>query len=792
MYLKHSLRRLGRASAFTATVLLTLGLGIGANTSIFSAIYALLLKPLHYLEPDRLVALQLTMQDKARLDLSLVTIIDWRSQNKTLESMAGGIIRSFGLTANGSSVSVVLAGMVTSDFPVVLGMQPALGRLFSEDEEIRGAPVAILTDSLWRNRFGADPAVLGRRLELNEQPRTILGVLPPSFDLPISGVVPALLIPISHADYGRGRGAGHFMTIGRLRRGAALQDAQSELEGITGQLAKTYPEYAGLGAAAEPLDEALRGRNRQPLLLLAAAGLLLLLIACANVTSLLLAQLLARSREVAIRISLGAGVSHLARQFLVDGLTLSALGSLTGLLFAALLQRGLPVALRYAGVRNPGPIRLELPALLFALIALVVTALIFALVPTLLAWKQNTHPGFARSRLRSVLVVAQVALSMTLLLSAGLLLRSFFRLMSVDPGFQTARVFKFGIGIPEARYDTERKMIAFHRQLIHKLEAIPGVEVAAQSGRLPLTGSVGTDFEFESAPVERMQRPRVAVNPVSSGYFRALSIPLISGRDFSEYDGADRPRVAMVNEAFVRAYSPHASPIGKRIRTGFENGELNPGGAVSEIVGIAGDIRQFSLEIAPKPQVYLCALQYGLEGGTYVLRASGSEGGLTAAAQAAVAAVDPRLQQIGVHPMSSTVRDSLGDRRVAVLLLGILSLAALGLTAVGIYGVISFLATQRMREMAIRVALGAQSWQVAGMIVGQGLRLSALGVSIGAFSTMWTATLLRAQLYETSAFDPETLCAAATLLLATALVACSAPALRAASTPVSRLLSGLE
>ena len=787
-YLRQSLRRLVHARAFTITVLLTLGLGIGANTAIFSAIYTLLLKPLRYPEPGRLVAVQLTKQDKTRLDLSLVTIMDWRDQTKTLEVVAGGIMRSFGLTASGSSVSVVLAGMVTSDFPVALGIQPALGRSFSEDEELRGAPVAILTDSLWRNRFAADPAILGRHLELNEAPRTIIGVLPPAFDFPIAGRIPDLLIPISHVDDGRGRGTGHLQAIGRLRRGATLQDAQSELEGVTRQLAGTYPEYKELGVVVEPLDEAIRGRNRQPLLLLAGAGLLLLLIACANVTSLLLAQLLARSREVSIRISLGASVRDLAQQFLADGVALSALGAIAGLLFAALFQSGLPVALRYAGVRNPGPTQLGFPALLFALAALVVLSLIFALVPTLLAWKQNTRPHDRRSRLRSVLVVAQVALSMTLLLSAGLLLRSFFRLMSVDPGFRTARVFKFGIGIPEARYDTERKMIAFHQRLIRKLEEIPGVEAAAQSGWLPLTGSVGTDFEFESAPVERMHRPRMPVNPVSPGYFRALSIPLISGRDFSEYDLADKPRVAVVNEAFVRAYSPHANPIGKRIRTGFENGELNPGGAVSEIVGIAGDVRQFSLEIAPKPQVYLCALQYGLEGGTYVLRAGPTETSLPTAVQAVVAAVDPRLQQIHVHPMSDIVRNNLGDRRIAALLLGILSLAALGLTAVGIYGVISSLATQRMREMAIRVALGAQRWQVAGLIVRQGLVLAVTGVSIGALASVWAGSLLRAQLYETSGFDPLTVCATAALLLTAALLACAAPAGRAASAPVSRLL----
>jgi predicted permease len=794
----HSLRRLGRAPAFTAAALLTLGLGIGANTSIFSAIYSLLLRPLHYPEPDRLVALSLTKQDKSRLGLSLNTIADWRGQTRTLETVAGGITRSFGLTASGSSVAIVLAGMVTSDFQAVLGMPPALGRGFSEEEERQAAPVAILTDGLWRARFGADPNILGQRLELNEQPRTIIGVLPPGFDFPIGNSIPDLLIPINHADYGRRRGAGHLRAIGRLQRGSSALDAQQELDRTMRRLAQSYPEDAGLGAAAEPLAEALRGPNRRPLLLLAAAGLLLLLIACANVTSLLLAQLLARSREVAIRVSLGAGVRDLAQEFLADGLTLSALGAAAGLLFAGLLESGLPLALGYAGVNAPKPVPVEFPALAFAAVTLAATSLIFALIPTLIARKSDpsqliksgAHPGAARSRLRAALVIGQVALSMTLLLCAGLLARSFFKLMSVDPGFRTDRVFEFGIGIPEARYNTERKIAAFHSRLIRGLSEIPGVESAAFMGRPPLTGGMGTDFEFETSPVERHERPRVPVNVVSPGYLRTLSIPLSEGRDFSEHDLPETPRVALVNEAFVRAYSPRQSPIGRRIRTGFENGELNPGGALSEIVGVAGDVRQFSLEIAPAPQVYLCSLQYGLEGGAYVLRTTGGGAGFATAVQAAVSSVDPRLETIRVRPMSEFVRRNLGDRRVAALLLAMLSIAALALTAVGIYGVISLMAAQRMREMAVRVALGARSWQVAALIVGQGIALTAMGIIIGGLGSLWAGSLLRSQLYETSAIDPLALSIAAALLLITAAGACAAPAWRVVRAPLTRLLAG--
>ncbi len=500
---------------------------------------------------------------------------------------------------------------------------------------------------------------------------------------------------------------------------------------------------------------------------------------------------------MAIRISLGAGINNLAREFLADGLTLSALGAATGLLFASLVQSVLPLALAYAGVRSPKPIPLEFPAFVFASVTLVVTGLIFAVVPTLLARrsdpsqliKSSTHPDAARSRLRGALVVGQVALSMTLLLCAGLLARSFVRLMSVDPGFRTDRVYEFGIGIPEARYNTERKLAAFHQRLIRSLAEIPGVESAAFLARPPLTGSVGTDFEFETSPMDRKQRPRVAVNVVSPGYLQTLSIPLTAGRNFSEHDLPETPRVTLVNEAFVRAYSPRQNPIGRRIRTTFENGELNPGGAVSEIVGIAGNVRQFSLEIAPAPQIYLCSQQYGLEGGAYVLRTVGTEAKLAAAARTAVASVDPHLEPIHVKPMSEIVRSNLGDRRVAAMLLGILSLAALALTAVGIYGVISLMAAQRMREMAVRVALGARSWQIAALILGQGIGLTLTGIAIGGLAGSWASSLLRSRLYETSPTDPVTLAASAALLLATAVAACAPPALRVIGSPLSRLLA---
>jgi putative ABC transport system permease protein len=391
--------------------------------------------------------------------------------------------------------------------------------------------------------------------------------------------------------------------------------------------------------------------------------------------------------------------------------------------------------------------------------------------------------------MRSALVVGQVALSMTLLLSAGLLLRSFAKVMSVDPGFRTNQVFTFGIGIPEARYNSERKMVAFHERVLRKLHEIPGVEAAALSGRPPLTGSNGTDFQFEAFPVEKRQRPRVAASVVTPEYFRVLSIPLTRGRNFSEYDHADAPRVALVNEAFVKAHSANANPIARRIRTGWENGELNPGGAVSEIVGVVADVRQQSLEIAPQPQIYLCALQYGMEGAVYEVRFAGGEAELSVAAQAAVAAVDGRLQSICVRPMSELVRSSLADRRTAALLLGILALVALGLTAVGIYGVISFLAAQRTSEMAIRMALGAQRWQVARLIVGQGIRLAAIGAVAGAVASLWAGQLLRAHLYETPTSDPLTIGGAAALLLATAAAACAAPAVRVAATDVSRSLN---
>ncbi|HTM48318.1 MAG TPA: ADOP family duplicated permease [Bryobacteraceae bacterium] len=785
--LAHSLRRLRRAPAFTLTALLTLGLGIGANASIFSAIYSLLLKPLPYREPEKLVSLSLISRGKTRVDPSLLTITDWRGESRTLESAAGGLVRSFGLTVGGGSVSVVVTGMVTAELPSVLGIQPALGRLFTRQEETGNARVAILTDSLWRRRFGADTSVLGRPLELNEEPRTIIGILPPAFEFPLTGSVPDLLIPINHADYGRLRGPGHLQAVGRLRSGVDPRQAQAELQAIVERLARTYPQNAGLGAAVEPLEETLRGANRRPLLLLAASGLLLLLIACANVVNLLLAQFLVRARELAIRVSLGAGAGRLAREFFADGLSLSALGAAAGLALAVLLQGGLPAVLLYAGVRAPKPVELEPPVFLFALVTLLLTALLFTLVPAALArstdlnplLKESASPSGPRSFLRSGLVVVQVALSMTLLLGAGLLLRSFVKVMSVDPGFRASQVFQFGVGIPEARYDTERKMVAFHQQVLRNLNQSPGVESAAFSSRLPLAGTMGTDFEFVESPVDKERRPRAGASVVTPDFFRVLSIPLHGGRGFTELDHPDAPRVALVNEAFVRAYTGGRSPLGRRIRTGFQNGELNPGGAVSEIVGVVGDVRQRSLEVLPQPQVYLCGLQYGLEGGSYIFRAAGTPAALSSTARDAVASVDGRLQSIRLRAMSDVVALSQSGRRSAALLSGLLALVALALTAVGIYGVVSFLAAQRIPEMSIRLALGARPWQVTRLIVEQGVRLAAIGIVTGAVASLWAASLLRAGLYETPVTDPLTMLASAALLLSTAIAACLGPAARA-------------
>jgi putative ABC transport system permease protein len=802
----HALHSLLRSPGFAVPALITLALGIGANTAMFSATYSLLLRQLPYADPDRLVALFETPAEPRDQPVSLADLLDWRAQSHDFSGMAAYRPRSFGLLSGEGDIAVVQGGMVTADFFPVLGARPVLGRPFNEREEIGEAPVVVIGHRLWRERFGGAAGILGRRIRLNDVPYTVLGVLPSGFDFPMGGKVPDLYLPLSRKDYGTSRETRSLGAVGRLRPGVTAETARAELTGIAARLARSYPDTNGkVGAHLTTLNEALRGKNRRPLLLLTGAGLLLLVIACVNVANLLLARFFNRIHRVAIRAALGAGLGGLARQFLSEGLVLSLLGSALGLLTASAWLRLLPLALPLVGGSGlpsgleTDPLRLQGSVLLFALGLAVATALVFALIPTLLARRSDLQRVLreggaavtSHHRLSSSLVVGQVALSVMLLLASGLLLRSFFDLLALDPGFQSAGVLRFGIGLPEKRYDSDRKMLAFHQALFDRLSRLSGVEAVGAAARLPVSGEgFSTGFVFEGAPPpSRDEAPEVAINVASPGYFTALRIPRLAGRGFSPQDGPDAPRVALVNRAFVRAYSTDRGAVGRRLKLGWTS-EINPAGTVWEIVGVVGDVRQRALEEAGKAEIYLPTSQYPLDGCSYVLRTARRDPALATAVRASVAALDPQLERIEPRPFADAVRDSLSDRRLALLLTGLFAVVALLLTAVGIYGVVAYSVAQRRREIALRLTLGAQVWQVARLVLGQGLRLTVLGIVLGLAGFYALGRLIESHLYGVTATDPLTAVGVAAVLALISLLACAVPSLRASRTePMSSIRS---
>src|SRR5580658_723637 len=530
---RHAIRGLARTPVFTITTVLTLALGIGANTGAFSAIDTLLLKPLPYPQPQRLVALHETALDHKPRDVAEANLLDWRARSTLFEAMAAYRPRSFGLTfGERDAVTVIQTGMAMADFFRVAAVPPSIGRTFTETEETAEARVTVLTDRLWLQLFAGDPHAIGRTAELNEEPYTIIGVMPPDFEYPMGAVLPDAFIPLSRRDYCCGR-LGSLAAAARLKRGVSVERARAELESLAAGVAAEHPDTnRGRSASLEPLAEQMTGARREPLLLLLGAASLMLLIACANVCGLMLARWLARAHEVAIRASLGAGWRQIAGPFFAEAAVLSVAGTGCGLFAASLVLRAIP---RFIPGPAPEPLHLNAAAFAFAAGLAVIAAALLGVLPLWFARRTDLYSvikagGRADSSrpgaLRGALVVAQVALSVMLLLSAGLLLRSFLHLVNSSPGFETAHAFRFGIGIPEKRYDTERKEIEFHHQLLQKLKTIQGVAAAGAAGRFPLRGEtgLGSSFQIAGSNIPAPQRPRASINVASPGYFAAMGI----------------------------------------------------------------------------------------------------------------------------------------------------------------------------------------------------------------------------------------------------------------------------
>ena len=750
------IRTLLRSPAFTASAILTLALGTGANTGAFTAIRELLLKPLPYPEPQRLVSLYETTADRKPRGVAEANLLDWQRRSTLFESMAAFQPRSFGLTmSENDPVTVVQTGMVMASFFSVVGVPPALGRTFSEEEEIAEAPRLVLTDRMWRRMFGGSAGAIGRKVWINEAPYTIVGVMPRGFEFPIENILPDAFLPLSRRDYCCGR-IGAQMAIARLKPEAGLTAARGELESMAAALGTEYPATnRGRSAGLKPLEETMRGARREPLTLLLAAAALLLTIACTNVAGLMVARTFARAREIAIRTALGASVWRMARHFLGEAAAITAAGAALGLLAAQLVLRAAPHFL--PGPADPAPLRLDAGAFGFALAVALCLTLILGLAPL------AVRPTATAKRLRSLLVVAQVALSVVLLLGTGLLLRSFYRLLATSPGFQTEHALRFGLGLPEARYDTDDKLIAFHRRLLAKLDAIPGVAAAGAVSRLPLRGgSVAPNgaFQLAGANIPAPRQPRAWIITASPGYLAAMKIPLLAGRDFSWQDGPRRE--AIVNRSFADIYLRGRRAAGTLL-------ELR--GGQWEVIGVAGDTRQGNLDREPIPEIMLSMAQTGADGASYVVRTRGSEAGLAQVIAAAVAAQDPRIERVSPLPLRVEIERDLEGRSATLRLVAVFGGVALLLTAVGVYGMAAFRAAERSREMAIRVALGATARQVRGLLLRHAAGLAVWGLAAGLAAFVWLGRYLRAQLYGVGMADPATIAAVSAMVIAVALLA---------------------
>ncbi len=796
--LRHAVRAMLRAPVFAISIILTLALGVGANTGGFSAIRTLLLKPLPYPEPERLVALYETTVDRKPRGVAEANLLDWRARTTAFEAMAVYQPRSFGLTVGDRDpVTVIQTGMAMAEFFHVLKVPPAMGRTFREEEEFAEAHLILLTDRLWRSAFAADPGIVGRKIFLNEEPHTVVGVMPAGFEYPMGQVLPDAFIPLSHRDYCCGR-LGSQTAIARLAPGASRERARAELEAAAAGLAAEHPaSNGGRTAGLQPLDEAMTGNRREPLLLLLSAAFLLLAIACANVAGLVLARCLGRSHEMAIRASLGAGLGRIARQFLAEAAVLSIAGAACGLLAADLVLRVVPEFVPGAGQAEP--LRLDAAAFAIAFVLALGVTVLLAVAPTLWARAANLSGTIkaggrqslrgSRSGVRGSLVLTQVALSVVLLLSAGLLLRSFFRLVATNPGFETAHALQFGIGLPGKRYDTSLKEIEFHRELTRRLAEVPGVESVGAASRLPLraVGSGGT-FQIWGANIPVPQRPRALVNSATPGYFAAMAIPVMEGRDFSWQD--DRPgyrRVAVVNQAFTRSFLRDRPALGTLLDVSWAS-DLNPPGVAWEIVGIVGDTHQAGLERDPVPEITLSVTQTGMDGGGYIIRTRHRDAALAQAIAKTVADLDPRIQRVGVRPLDFLVEGALESRAAAIRLVGAFGALALLLTGVGVYGIVAFRASERAREMAIRAALGASRAEIRNLILGHALRLAAGGTAAGLVLFGLASPLWKARLYGVEAADPFTLGAVVAIVLLVAMGASVAPSRRASRAVPADLL----
>jgi predicted permease len=790
--IRYAIRTLLKQPVFTIVAAFTLALGIGANTAIFSVLYQVLLRPLPYPEADRLVFVWNTypLMGLPQASVSIPDYLDRREQAPAVEDATLFYRTSLNLASAGQPEQ--LRGLaVTPSFFTTLGRQPFLGRAFSEADAVVGQDrFTILTHALWTSRFGGDRAIVGRDIRLNGEPYRVVGVLPADFEVPSRDV--ALLVPFSfrpEQKTDQERGNEFSAMIARLRPGATIEQLDSQMKTIVNRnldrlpQARTFAQTSGFGGYAVDLRDELVGDVRMPLYVLQAGVIVVLLIACANVANLLLMRATGRYRELAIRVTLGAGRWRLVRQLLTEGVVLSFAGALAGLALGLAGVRGL-IALSSRELSGVEP-AIHLPVLAFTVALAIVTGVAFGLVPALAVLRGNTSSFLkddtARSSAsrgtgltRATLVVAETALALVLLVGAGLLMKSFAKLQEVDPGFTAGNVLTAQMGLPETRYPDANARRMFWSRLIEKVRAIPGVTSVGLTSNVPFNGMVGSGsysiVGYTPGPTDA--RPHGRQEVVGGDYFRALQIPLVSGRVFRDSDTAESQPVVVIDKLLADKYFAKRDPIGQQIRRG--------GPTVFTIVGVVGTINTIDLgEPVSKERIYYSVLQQPRQGMGLVVRTGLDPVQLAPQVRAAVQSLDPEQPLSDVRTMGQWIARSLEVRRTPMLLLALFGASALVLSAIGIYGVLAFGVAQRVREFGIRQALGADRRAVIGLVLGQGLRTAGLGVLIGLASSFALTRYLQTLLFGVQTRDAAVFAGVTVLLLAVAAAACYVPALRA-------------
>jgi putative ABC transport system permease protein len=783
--LHYAFRTLARNPGFACVSILALALGIGANSAIFTVVNSVLLQPLRFQKPEQLVVIR-ERNLKAgfpQFSLSPGNYVDFRDHNHSFSGFAA--FRGQGMNMSGGSEPERLRGTrATINFFDVLGRKPALGRAFTAQEMQLGSHrVAIISHGLWQRRFAGSPNALGQTLKLNEELYTVVGIMPSDFQFP--GRTDIWMPLAMNLPNWQQRGGHYLGGIGRLKDGSTMASAQADLNSIAARAERQFPDSnTGWDTTLNSLQESVVGRIRPAMLTLTAAVGFVLLIACVNLANLLLSRSASRRREIGIRSSLGAGRARLIRQLLTESVLLAALGAVVGIALAWAGTR-LLVTLSPNILPRATEIAIDGRALGFTAAIAILTGILFGLAPAIQLAKTDLTAalrdggrgnaiGFRRNRLRSVLVVGEVALALVLLSGAGLLMRSFYHLQSMDPGFDPHDMLTFWTNLPAAKYKSDEQQAAFYRHALDRIRALPGVTVAGAASVFPLSGDdyILTFTQLGKPPVPAGNSPSAEYYVATPGYFNALRIPLKSGRDFTEHDDAAAPPVAIISETMARQFYRNENPLGQRIQMGN-------GSKPAEIVGIVGDVRDQQLESKGRPAVYEPAAQITFNSMYFGIRTERDPEALISAVRATVHELDAELPLDAVGTVDSLVSTSLSQRRFAMLLMAIFAGLALALAMVGIYGVISYSVTQATQEIGIRMALGAQRVDVMRMVFGYGTVLVATGLIIGIAAALGTGRLLASQLFEVKPTDPATYAAVSLALLATGLVACVIPTLRA-------------